>query len=42
MARAASGSRGDVKQLLEKALKVLAGYSFKPHAMQYHGNDASR
>jgi hypothetical protein len=42
MARAASASRGEVKQLLEKALKVLAGYSFKPHTMQYRGNDVSR
>jgi hypothetical protein len=42
MIRAASVSRSDVKQLLEKALKVLAGYDFKPHAMRYQGNDVSR
>jgi hypothetical protein len=39
MARAASGSRSTVKELLEKALKVLTRYDFKPHIMHYSGND---
>ena len=42
MSRAASGARADVKMLLEKALKVLGGYDFKPHVMQYIGHDVSR
>ena len=39
MSRAASGSRADVKALLEKALKVLTDYDFKPYQMQHSGHD---
>jgi hypothetical protein len=39
MARAAAGPRAEVKTLLEKALKVLNGYDFKPYVMQHHGHD---
>jgi hypothetical protein len=39
MARAAAGAHADVKALLEKALKVLTGYDFKPYVMRYSGND---
>ena len=39
MTRAASASRGDVRQLVEKALKVLNAYDYKPHAMRHRGND---
>ena len=39
MSRAASGPRADVKALLEKALKVLHDYDFKPYVMQHNGND---
>ena len=39
MVRAAPGSRAEVKALLEKALKVLNGYGFKPYVMQNSGND---
>ena len=42
MSRAASSSRAEVKALLEKALKVLSGYDFKPHGMRHHGHDVSR
>ena len=42
MSRAATGSRADVKALLEKALKVLKEYDFKPHVMRYSGQDVSR
>ncbi len=38
--RAATGPRGAVKTLLEKALKVLTGYEFSPYVMQHHGHDA--
>ena len=41
MARAANGSRATIKDLLEKALKVLASYEFKPHMMQHRGHDMS-
>ena len=40
MSRAASGPRAQIKELLEKALKVLTGYAFKPHVMQHSGHDA--
>ena len=42
MSRAVSGARADVKALLEKALKVLNSYDFKPYVMQYSGNDMGR
>ena len=42
MTRAVSGPRAGVKTLLEKALKVLSRYTFKPHAMQYSGHDVSQ
>ena len=42
MVRAASGPRSNVKALLEKALKVLTRYDFKPHVMRHGGNDVSR
>jgi hypothetical protein len=41
MVRAVSGPRSNVKALLEKALTVLTGYSFKPYTMQHGGNDVS-
>ena len=42
MMRAASGPRGGIKELLEKALKVLNRYDFKPHIMRHSGNDVGR
>ena len=42
MSRAASGGRAAVKDLLEKALRVLNGYEFKPYVMQHSGHDLSR
>jgi hypothetical protein len=42
MSRAASGSRADVKALLEKALTVLKGYDFKPYVMRHSGHDMGR
>ena len=42
MSRAASGSRADVKALLEKALAVLKGYDFKPYVMRHSGHDMGR
>ena len=41
MSRAVNGPRAEIKALLEKALKVLASYDFKPHVMRHHGHDMS-
>lgn len=42
MSRAATSARTAVKELLEKALKVLNSYEFKPYVMQHGGHDLGR
>lgn len=42
MRAAASRSRAAVKEQLEKALRVLTGYDFKPYHMRHSGHDVSR